>query len=207
MLKMGRNTLGAVLGALALAAFAMPANASLIGTTVDINSPHGSCGGITVGGDVECRISDGVPGAQETIDVDIQDSRIVFEFLDFDSGGGSFLWDALPFVFDVVIDGLTWVDDQSVAIASIAVTTEFFGAPGLQGDPNTIGAVLSGPNQVTLNYGDLNRLFCPTPLCARLTVDITPEHSNVLPEPASLALFGFGLFGLGAALRRKRVPA
>lgn len=188
-------------GALALAAFAIPANASLIGTSVDITSPHGSCLGVTVGGGVECSISDSTPGLGNDIDIDIEESRIVFEFLDFDDDGGDFLWLVLPFVFDVVIDGLTWVGDPGVAIADIAVTTELFGDPDTFGNPNTIDAVLSGANQVTLNFGDLDLLDCSTVLCARLTVDITPVHS-VLAEPASLALFGLGLLGLGAALRR-----
>lgn len=202
MLRTARRKIVAVLGTLALAGFAMPANASLIGTTVDITSPHGNCLGVTVGGGVECSLSDAVPGFGNDINIDIEDSRIVFEFFDFDDGGGDFIWLTPPFVFDVVIDGLTWVDDPSAAIADITVTTELFGEPDVVGDPNTIGAVLSGANQVTLNFGDLDLLDCPTSLCARLTVDITPDHS-VLPEPAGLALFGLGLAGLGAALRRK----
>lgn len=202
MLRTAGRKIAAMLGTLALAGFAMPANASLIGTTVDITSPHGNCGGVTVGGGVECSLSDTSPGLGNVIDIDIDDSRIVFDFFDFDDGGGDFIWLTPPFVFDVVIDGLTWVDDPSAAIADIAVTTELFGEPDVVGDPNTIGAVLSGANQVTLNFGDLDLLDCPTSLCARLTVDITPDYS-VLPEPVSLALFGLGLVGLGAGLRRK----
>ena len=202
MLRTARRKIAALLATLALAGFAMPANASLIGTAVDITSPHGNCLGVTVGGGVECSLSDTNLDPESVINIDIEDSRIVFDFFDLGDSGGDFLWIIPPFVFDVVIDGLTWVDDPSAAIADIAVTTELFGDPGSEGDPNTIGAVLSGANQVTLNFGDLDRLDCPTSLCARLTVDITPDHS-VLPEPASLALFGLGLVGLGAALRRK----
>ena len=202
MLRTAGSRIAAMLGALALAGFAMPANASLIGTTVDITSLYGSCFDVTVGGGVECSISDDIPGFGNDINIDIEESRIVFDFLDFDDSGGDFIWLAIPRVFDVVIDGLTWVDDPSAAIADITVTTELFGVPDVLGDPNTIDAVVSGANQITLNFGDLDLLDCPTVLCARLTVDITPDH-NLLPEPASLALFGFGLVGLGAALRRK----
>ena len=191
-----------MLGALALAAVALPANASLIGTTVNITSPHGNCLGVTVDGSVECRIQENPFVVDEVIDVDVEDSRIVFEFLDVTNGGVSYVWTPTPRTFDVVVSGLTWVDDPSAAIASIAVTTELFGTAGTS-VPNTIGAVQSGANQVTLNFGDLDRRTCETELCARLTVDITPEQKD-LPEPGTLALFGFGLLGLAAAQRSRR---
>ena len=205
MLGTGRNKLAAMLGGLALAAMALPAQASLIGTTVDITSPHGSCLGVTVGAGVECRIDQDLSGigllARNVIDIDVQDSRIVFDFLDLSDNGVGFLWVLEPYSFDVTVSRLTWA-----AISDIAVTTELFGTQGSRGDPNTIGAVPSGANEITLNFGDLDRRNCPTALCARLTVDLAPEHS-VLPEPASLALFGFGLLGLGAVLRRRRMPS
>ena len=197
MLGTGRNKLAAMLGGLALAAMALPAQASLIGTTVDITSPHGSCSNVTVGAGVECRIDQNIDPflVRNVIDIDVQDSRIVFDFLNLSDNFESFAWFVLPYSFDVTVSRLTWA-----AISDIAVTTELFGTQGSRGDPNTIGAVPSGTNEITLNFGDLDRRNCPTALCARLTVDLAPEHS-ALPEPASLALFGFGLLGLGAALR------
>ena len=198
-----RNSFAAVLSALAVTAFALPSSASLIGTTVDITSPHGNCSGVTVGAGVECSIFDMPLQNDDLIDVDIQDSRIVFDFLTIGPGATNYLWSAGPVVFDVVIDGLTWVDDPSASIAVISSTIGLAGMTGTSGNPNTIGAFVSGANQVTLNFGDLNRDNCPTSLCVRLTLNLIPVP-NVLPEPASLALFGFGLLGLGAALRRKR---
>lgn len=202
MLGTGRNKLAAMLGGLALAAMALPAQASLIGTTVDITSPHGSCSNVTVGAGVECRIDQNIDPflVRNVIDIDVQDSRIVFDFLNLSDNFESFGWFVLPYSFDVTVSRLTWA-----AISDIAVTTELFGTQGSLGNPNTIGAVPSGTNEITLNFRDLDRRNCPTALCARLTVDLAPEHS-VLPEPASLALFGFGLLGLGAALRRRRIP-
>ena len=202
MLGTGRNKLAAMLGGLALAAMALPAQASLIGTTVDITSPHGSCSNVTVGAGVECRIDQNIDPflVRNVIDIDVQDSRIVFDFLNLSDNFESFGWFVLPYSFDVTVSRLTWA-----AISDIAVTTELFGTQGSLGNPNTIGAVPSGTNEITLNFRDLDRRNCPTALCARLTVDLAPEHS-VLPEPASLALFGFGLLGLGAALRRRRMP-
>ena len=199
MLGTGRNKLAAMLGGLALAAMALPAQASLIGTTVDITSPHGSCSNVTVGAGVECRIDQNIDpfSVRNVINIDVQDSRIVFDFLNLSDNFESFAWFVLPYSFDVTVSRLTWA-----AISDIAVTTELFGTQGSLGNPNTIGAVPSGANEITLNFRDLDRRNCPTALCARLTVDLAPEHS-VLPEPASLALFGLGLLGLGAALRRK----
>ena len=207
MMGIAKNGFAAVLGALALTAFAVPASASLIGTTVDITSPHGNCIGVTVGAGAECSISDTVFEGDDFIDVNIEDSRIVFAFVNILDGGvgGSFLWSPEPFVFDVVIDGLTWVDDPSAAIAVSGAAFAFGGTAG-NATPNTIRAFASGANQVTLNFGNLHRLDCGIGLCARLTLDLIPVPS-VLPEPASMALFGFGLLGIGAALRRRRMPA
>ncbi len=189
--------------ALLAVGFSGAAQASLIGTSVDITSPHGDCLGVTVGGGVECRIQDTPTELDDVIDIDIQDSRVVFDILDVGQSGGGFLWTDSPFVFDVVVSGLTWVNDPSAAIASISVTTELFGTPGTVGAPNTVGAMQTGANEVSLNFADVNRTVCGSALCARVTVDITPEHSD-LPEPATIALFGLGLAGLGLAARRRR---
>ena len=200
-MRIAKNGLRALLGALGLAAMALPAQATLIGSTVAISSSHGGCGGIIVGAGVECRIADEPTGPfDDVIEIDIQESRIVFDFLALGSSGGGFFWNQSPFVFDIVIDGLT-----AIAITSIEVTTELFGTMGPDGFPNTLDAALTGASQITMSYGDLDREGCPTELCARLIVDINPEPSQV-PEPAALALFGMGLAGLSVALRRRRMP-
>lgn len=188
-----------------LALLTPAAHAGLIGTTVDITTGSGflqggSCSGLTVDTNVECRILDFIPVdiEDDVIDVDIRDSSIVFEFLDILNSGAGYAWTVFPEFFDVVIDGLTWVNDPSAVIESITVTQELFGLVATNG---FIGATLTGPNQITLNFGMLGLVNCGTVLCARLTVDITPAHG--VPEPATLALLGLGLAGLGAVRRRR----
>lgn len=175
------------------------AQASLIGTTVDITATggflqSGGCTGVTVDGNVECRIGNRPDLNDDVIDIDIGDSNIVFEFLDPSGPVGIFAW-GTPDVFDVVIDGLTWVNDPTAAIASIDVSTQLFGSSG----GGSIQASLTGDNQVTLNFNDLRRVLCSS--CARLTVDITPKHD--VPTPGTLALLGLGLAGLGTVRRRR----
>lgn len=200
---MFKTILAACAASLLALGFVGAAQASLIGTTVDITSPHGDCLGVTVGSGVECRVQDISTELDDVIDVDIQDSRIVFDILDVGQSGGGFLWTDRPVVFDVMVSGLTWVNDPNAAIASISVMTELFGTPGTIGDPNTVGATQTGANEVSLNFGDVNLASCGSALCARVTVDITPEMHSALPEPGTLALFGLGLAGLGFAARRR----
>lgn len=197
------SRIAGIFGAALFNLVALPAQASLIGATVDISSPQGGCSGVTVGDGVECSFQDFSTLLSSTIAIDVQDSSVIFEFSAPNTGGSLFVFNTQPFTFDVVVSGLIWVDDPDASIASIDVTTELFGTPGTIGTPDGISAAQSGPNAITLTFDDLVRTDCPTVVCARLTVDIQPEQSQ-LPEPGSLALFGLGLAGLGVALQKRR---
>ena len=125
------------------------------------------------------------PGRQ--IIVDVQDSAIDLQYNNISS----------VFFFignlSITIGGLTWAPDPDVILG--VNVTDF-------ADPNSLGGFGSNTasftdSSVTLNLGGVwdGR--------DRLRIDLITGPSQQLPEPASLALFGLGLLGLGVAIRRR----
>ena len=124
------------------------------------------------------------PGRQITVDV--QESSIDFQYNNISS---IFFF---PGDLSITIGGLAWAPDPDVILG--VNVTDF-------ADPNGFGGF--GPNtasftdsSVTLNLGGVwdGR--------DRVRIDLITGPSQQLPEPASLALFGIGLLGLGVAVRR-----
>ena len=181
-----------MLGAFVLAG---PAQATLIGQTVQLSlggtisaTPNQTSATVSAGGP-EFVIGLFVGRA---IEIDVQDSFIDFQYnnvANADFGTGN---------FSLTISGLTWAPDPGVVIG--ATVMEFEDPRDLSPDlgPNTVSFT---PSSVTL---DANGNWEGQD---RVRVDLITGHSQVLPEPASLALFGVGLLGLGVAVRRRHCLA
>ena len=181
-----------VLGAFVLAG---PAQATLIGQTVQLSlggtisaTPNQTSATVSAGGPE--FVIDLIIG--RAIEIDVQDSFIDFQYNNVSGaifGTGN---------FSVTIGGLTWAPDPGVVIGATVMEFEDPRDPSPDFGPNTATFT---PSSVTLNVnGDWEGQD-------RVRVDLITSHSQVLPEPASLALFGLGLLGLGVAVRRRHYLA
>ncbi len=181
-----------VLGVFALTG---PAHATLIGQTVQLSlggtisaTPNQTSAMVSAGGPE--FVIDLIVG--RAIEIDVQDSFIDFQYnnvsnANFDTGN-----------FSVTIGGLTWAPDPGVVIGATVMEFEDPSDPSPDLGPNTATFT---PSSVTLNVnGNWEGQD-------RVRVDLITSHSQVLPEPASLALFGLGLLGLGVAVRRRHYLA
>ena len=179
---------------------AAPASATLIGDTVVLSGAGvpGSPRDLLVGAGSEIIFNDGGSigtGADDYIEVDISGSTIR---LDLTAQLGGFGWNpaGLSNPFSFVFDSLNWVDDLTATIASISTTV--FGSSLSNGGAS---ASLTGSNQITVSWAN-NNFDCNAGNCGGIEIEITPNHSEV-PTPATLALFGLGLAGLGWSRRKQ----
>ena len=187
--------LGFAAGLLALC-FAGAAQASLLGQTVTCSSEslfNLSCSSptatVTDGGTPEFELQSSSGSALFGIDVS-GDSVLMTGLTSLAIGGPNLL----------TLGDLIWVNDPGATITGITnflvsgVTEQFVGI----GDGLVESDVSFAANSVTIDYTSTDWSDG-----AFVSFDLVTTHS-ALPEPATLALFGLGLAGLGFVARRRR---
>lgn len=178
--------------------FGGAAQASLLGQTV-------SCSNISPGGALACStptatVTDG--GGPE-FQIETGSGSPFFEI---DVSGESVLMSAVSSIrgvggtASVTLGDLIWGNDPGATITGI---TNFV----ISGEIQPLGGIGDGliesdvtftANAVTIDYS--NTAWSPGSF---LSFDLVTTHSQ-LPEPATLALFGLGIAGLGLMARRRK---
>lgn len=175
--------------------FGSAANASLLGQTVTCSLPDRfTCQSLTggvVGGGPEFRIVEftdflGAPITVEYWDIDLDENSISMRFLDGAASFGDF-----P-VFRITLGDLFWSNDPTATITGITNFTSNAAVTGMEADDISVAA-----NALTIDYG--GSIWQDGSF---ISFDLVTTHS-ALPEPATVALFGLGLMGLGLAARRR----
>ena len=189
MTMLKKITLAFAAALLALS-FSGAAQASLLGQTVTCTGGSLACkplaGGV-VGAGTEFELVDTIFGQEFGVwGIDLGENSISMLNI---AGPGSY-GDFPGFTF--TLGDLFWSNDPTATITGIANFTSD-GTTGMDADDVSVAA-----NALTIDYGG-----SIWQTGSFISFDLVTSHS-ALPEPATLALFGLGLLGLGVALRRRQ---